>query len=217
MLLTKPRENWKIAVFLSHYARPDYTEKCIHALNSSQEYPNVDFYVVEDNNPNTGLRNRILDFFDSIKGKDYDVIAKIDNDCLVPKDWLNDILDVFERSDADILSPNVMPSNAAFTYGREDKESKGYRPASIVGGLWVMKYDLIKDMVFERHELYGLTGATTLLRQIVTEQDPKIGWVPDVVVEDMGHWSGMHPNHIKSKEHFDYSKEVGRSVAWSVR
>lgn len=213
----KPRKDWKIAVFLSHYQRPEYTEKCIQAMNEAQEYPNVDFYIVEDDNPNTGLRNRILDFFDSIRDKDYDIIAKMDNDCLVPKNWLNDILDVFEKSDADILSPNVFPSNAAFNYGREDKEGKGYRPAEIVGGLWAMRYSLVKDMYFERHELNGLTGAVPLLNQIVTEKEPKVGWIADVVVEDIGHWSGTHPLHVKSREHYDYSKEVGRSVAWSVR
>lgn len=213
----KPRKDWKIAVFMSHYQRNDYTAKCIQALNEAQDYPNVDFYIVEDNNPNTGLRNRIIDFFESIKDKDYDIIAKMDNDCLVPKNWLNDILDVFEKSDADILSPNVFPSNAAFNYGRDDKEGKGYRPAEIVGGLWCMKYSLVKDMYFERHELNGLTGAVPLLAQIVTEKEPKIGWIPNVVVEDVGHWSGTHELHVKSREHYDYSKEVGRSVAWSVR
>lgn len=210
-------QNYKIAVFLSHYKRPEYTKKCIDAINEAQEYPNVDFYVVEDDNPNTGLRNRIIDFFDSIKNMEYDFIAKMDNDCLVPKNWINDMLAVFEKSDADILSPNVMPSNAAFTYGKADNQQKGYRPSEIVGGLWFMKYSIIKDIYFERHELNGLTGAVPLLRQIVTEKEPKIGWVPEVVVQDIGHWSGIHPEHIKSKEHEIYSKEVGRAVAWSAK
>ena len=202
---------------MSWYKRPEYLQQCIKYINESQEHTNVDFYIVEDNNPNTGLRNRIIDFFDSIKDKNYDVIMKMDSDCLVPKNYVDDMVRVLTTTDADILSPNVMPSNAAFTYGREDKEKKGYRPAQIVGGLWVMRYSLIKDMHFERHELNGLTGAVPLLRQIVTEKEPKIGWVPDVIVEDIGHWSGMHKDHIKSKEHFEYSKEVGRSVAWSAR
>lgn len=210
-------DNPKIAVFMSYYQRPEYTNQCIKALNEAQEYKNVDFYIVEDDNPNTGLRNRIIDFFDSIKGKDYDFVAKMDNDCLVPKNWLNDMLAVFEKSNADILSPNVKPSDAAYTYGKADKEGKGYRPSEIVGGLWMMKYSLIKDMYFERHELNGLIGAVPLLRQIVTEKEPNIGWVTEVVVEDMGHWSGMSSFHVKSEEHFRYSKEVGRAVAWSAK
>lgn len=201
---------------MSHYLRPEYTERCIKAINESQEYNNVDFYIVEDTNPTTGLRNRIMDFFDSIKDKNYDFIAKMDNDCLVPKNWLNNMLAVFAKTDADILSPNVMPSNAAFTYGKADTKGKGYRPSEIVGGLWFMKYSIIKDIYFERHELKGLMGAVPLLRQIVTEKEPNIGWVPEVIVQDVGHWSGIHEEHIRSKEHFEYSKEVGRSVAWSI-
>lgn len=206
-----------VAIFMSHYQRPEYTKHCIDALNQAQEYPHADFYIVEDINPNTGLRNRIIDFFDSIKGRQYDFIAKMDNDCLVPKNWMNDMLAVFARSDADILSPNVMPSNAAFTYGKADTEHKGYRPSEIVGGLWFMKYSLIKDMYFERHELNGLTGAVPLLRQIVTEKEPKIGWVAEVVVQDMGHWSGQHKLCIKTKDYERYSKEVGRAIAWTAK
>lgn len=207
----------KVAVFMSYYKRPEYTDQCIKALNEAQEYNNVDFYIVEDDNPNTGLRNRVLDFFESIKDKNYDFIAKMDNDCLVPKNWLNDMLKVFENSDADILSPNVMPSDAAFNYGRADKDGKGYRPSEIVGGLWFMKYSLVKDMYFERHELHGLMGAVPLLRQIVTEKEPNIGWVTNVIVQDMGHWSGQHDLCIKTKDHEIYSKEVGRAIAWSAK
>lgn len=207
----------KIALFMSHYKRPEYTELAIEALKNAQEYPNTDIFIVEDDNPNLGLRERILDFFDTVKAGDYDIIAKMDNDCIVPKNWLNNIVKVMENSDADILSPNVVPSNAAFTYGRDDIDKKGYRPADIVGGLWVMKASLIKDMYFERHPTTGLTGAISVLKQICVEKEPKIGWVADVVVEDVGHWSGKHKLHIKSKEHELYSKEAGRQIGWSAK
>lgn len=205
----------KVAFFMSWYKRPEYLEKCIKSINESQEYQDVDFYIVEDDNPNTGLRNRIIDFFESIKGKGYDIIMKMDSDCTVPKNYVNDMVKGLMTTDADILSPNVFPSNAAFNHGKEDKEKKGYRPSEIVGGLWVMRYSLIEDMYFERHELNGLTGAIPLLRQIITEKEPKVGWMANVVVQDIGHWSGMHPEHLKSKDHEIYSKEVGRAVAWS--
>lgn len=204
----------KVAVFLSSYKRYEYTEKAIKYLQEAQEYPNTDFYIIEDDNPNTGLRNRIIDFFESIQDKGYDIIAKMDNDCVVPKNWLNDILKVFQETDVDILSPNVFPSNAAYTYGKKI-EGLPYMPAEIVGGLWVMKYSLIEDIYFERHETNGLVGAIPILRQIVDQKEPKIGWVPNVIVQDIGHWGGEHPEHIKSKEHEDYSMEVGRSIAWT--
>lgn len=206
----------KVAFFMSWYKRPEYTERCIQAINESQEYNNVDFYIVEDANPNTGLRNRIIDFFDSIRDKNYDILIKMDNDCIVPKNYVNDIVKAFNTTDADILSPNVMPSNAAFTYGKADNQNKGYRPSEIVGGLWAMKAKLIDGLYFERHELNGLIGAVPLLRQIITEKEPNIGWLTDVIVQDVGHWSGQHAEHLRTKEHFEYSKEVGRAVAWSV-
>lgn len=215
MQFQKPIAELKIAVFLSHYQRPEYTQKCLDALYSAQDYGSTEIIVVDDDSPNIGLRERIIDFFDYVKTKDFDVIAKMDNDCLVPKNWLNKMVDILYNSDADILSPNVEPSNAAYTYGREDL-SKPYRPAEIVGGLWVMKADLIKDMYFERVGTEGLTGAISILKQIVTEKEPKVGWVTDVIVEDMGHWGGKHPLHIKSKEHEQYSKSVGRQIAWKA-
>ncbi len=189
---------------------------CLDALYAAQEYPNTEIIVVEDENPNKGLRERIIDFFDYVKAGDFDIIAKMDNDCLVPNNWLNKMVERLYNTDADILSPNVEPSNAAFTYGREDTAGKGYRPAEIVGGLWVMKAELIKDMYFERVGTEGLTGAISIIKQIYTEKDPNVGWIPDVIVEDMGHWSGKHGLHIKSKEHETYSKEVGRQIAWRV-
>lgn len=200
---------------MSTYKRNEYLELCVKSIQESQEYHNVDFYMVEDDNPNTGLRNRIIDFFEEIKDKDYDILMKMDSDCIVPKNYVDNMVIALSHSDADILSPNVMPSNAAFTYGREDVDKKGYRPAEIVGGLWVMKASLIKDMYFERHPTQGLTGAISILKQIVTEKEPKIGWIPDIIVEDIGHWSGKHQLHIKSKDHELYSKEVGRQIAWS--
>lgn len=208
--------NPKIAILVPCYKREEYTKMCLDALYTAQAYENVDIQVVDDENPNLGLRDRIIDFFDYVKSGHYDIIGKMDNDCLVPKNWLNDMVRVLSTTDADILSPNVVPSNAAFSYGREDTEGKGYRPAEIVGGLWLMKASLIKDMYFERVGTDGLTGAISILKQIVTEKEPKVGWVSDVTVEDMGHWSGRHALHIKSKEHELYSKSVGRQIAWSA-
>ena len=80
-----------------------------------------------------------------------------------------------------------------------------------------MKADLVDDMNFEEHDtLGGLTGAIPVLRQIVNEKDPVMGWMPDVVYQDVGHWSGEHPNCIKTKEHEQYYREVGREITWQA-
>lgn len=206
----------KVAFFMAHYGRPEYFDMTMRSIKDSQEYDNVDFYIVEDDNPNVGLRERIIDFFDAVKDKDYDILMKMDADCLVPKNYVNNICHKLFTTDVDIISPNVVPSNAAFIYGADDIEGKGYRPGKIIGGLWNFSPSLIKDMYFERVGTEGLTGAISILKQIATEKEPKIGWIPEIEVEDIGYWKGTHPYHIKSKEHELYSKKVGRQIAWSA-
>lgn len=206
----------KIAFFLSHFKRPEYLEYALKSLEQYTEKDNIHFYIVEDDNPNTGLRNRIIDFFEAIKDKDYDILIKGDADCIFPPNYIHDMARKLIETGADILSPNVTPSNAAFTQGTDDVNKKGYRPTEVIGGLWCMKASLIKDMFFERVGTIGLTGAVTILKQIAIEKDPVMGWLTDITVDDVGHWAGKHPLHIKTKDHEFYSKTVGRQIGWTV-
>lgn len=187
------------------YRRPEYTKKAVAALKQPG-------YFLYRHNGEQGLRKAILDFFNITKN--YDIIAKIDNDCVVPKGWMDTIIGVFEESDADILSPNVVPSNAAYKYGEETEDELGYRRSRIVGGLWCMKREMLDGIVFDDYDVSGIKGAFNILKQIVLTNNPKIGWTTKVTVQDIGHWSGGHPDHIKSEEHKEYSREVGRQVAW---
>lgn len=196
----------KIAILVPVYGRPEYTELCKEALESDKR----DNYDIFYHNGEEGLRNAIIDFFEEVRGK-YDILAKMDNDCIVPGGWLENIIDVFEKSDADILSPNVSPSNAAYKHGVNGKH---YMPTDVIGGLWVMKAEMIDDIDFKRYNVGKIKGAISLLFQIKTIKEPKMGWVPNVIVEDLGHWSGNHPRCIKSKQHRDYYNEVGRRIVW---
>lgn len=192
------------------YKRPEYTKRAKETIFSNTS---VEFELFEHPGDN-GLRNAVIDFYEYVQKKDYDIIGKIDNDCIVPKNWLEDLLYIFEFSDVEILSPDVFPSHAAHIYGKKVRDCI-YMPSAIVGGLWFMKTTLIKDMEFERYDLRGLTGAIPLLKQIIYEKKPIIGWAPQIIVQDLGHWSGEHPECIKTKDHEDYYKEVGREVSWS--
>lgn len=228
----------KIAIVLPCYRRPEYTKKCIESLEKVTIPCDVTFYLFDDGSndetadilngaklkkcvyvdkDNHGLRSTIVDFIEIARRTGTDFIGKMDNDCLVPSDWITKILDVFDKTDVDILSPNVLPSNAAFVYGKDDAAGLGYRPGEIVGGLWFMRMSIIESLEFEQIDIRGLTGAISILKQIVTEAEPKVGWLPDLVVEDVGHWTGKHQDHIKSMEHEIYSKAVGRQIAWSAR
>lgn len=241
MSLQKPLKDLRVAILVPCYKRPEYTEKCIRALEIMDRPCHTNFILWDDGSKDTtekilrsaylgekgslvsvspeniGLRAVISSFlFDPCILGDYDIIAKIDNDCIVPADYLRSMLSKFQTTHADILSPNVVPSNAAYKYGSADLDRLGYRPSKIVGGLWMMKRSMIEGIEFDRHDVVGIKGAFNILYQITIEKEPKIGWVTEVTVEDIGHWSGLHPEHIKNKEHLAYYNEIGREVAWGL-
>lgn len=223
----------KVAVLVPCFKRPEYTKMCIDALQNAQSYEGVDFYLVDDGskdgtedilrdsflgevivNPEcTGLRNVIIDFFERVRGKGYSYLLKMDNDCVVPKNWVSNLIEALKLSGMDIVSPNVAPSNAAFVHGRDGDI---VRPSEIVGGLWCMRANLIDDIDFEKFGPNGISGAFNVLKQIILEKEAKVAWVPTVTVGDIGHWSGQHPAHIKSEDHQAYSALVGRPISWAV-
>jgi glycosyltransferase involved in cell wall biosynthesis len=225
---------FKVEILCPCFKRPEYTYQCIKALEEAQTYDNTLFHLWDDcscdgtdrilqasslnkrvvvNEENRGLRNILINFLEMV-GKDTEFITVVGNDCLMPKNWMNDMLAVFSKSDADILSPDVNPSHAALKLGRPD-EGQGYMPSDYVGGLWFMKRSMIDGMEFTRYpNLKGINGAFEILKQIIIDKEPKIGWVPSVVVEDIGHWSGTHPLCIKTQEHKDYYAQVNRRTSW---
>jgi glycosyltransferase involved in cell wall biosynthesis len=229
-----------VAVLVPCYKRPEYTKLCLEAIKLAQDYGSrVYFYIVDDGSndgtreiieqsgisahfvfqENKGLRKVIIDFISWVKDLDkefgIDYISKVDSDCIVSKNWMNDLLSILETSNADIISPNVTPSNAAFKHGDLSRKEGDFIPSEIVGGVWTMKKNMIDGIYFEQVDVSGITGAFHILNQIVIEKDPKIGWTDKVTFEDIGHWSGHHPLHIKSIEHAVYSAEVGRPIAWN--
>ena len=203
----KQNQNLKIACLFPRYGREEYTIKSKKALYQGG-------YKVFEHNGEQGLRQAIIDFFDTVRGK-YDIIAKIDNDCIVPQGWMDTITEIFQTTDVDIISPNVVPSNAAFKYGEDTEDELGYRRGKIVGGLWCMKMRMIEDLEFDHYDVYGIKGAFNILKQIVLDKQPKIGWTTKVTVQDIGHWTGHHPDHIKSVKHAQYSADIGRGIAWT--
>lgn len=224
----------RVAVLVPCHKRPEYTKMCIDALERSRGTANADFYLVDDgsldgtdtilnmamltstvivNEQPQGLRNVIIDFFELVRGKGYEYYAKMDNDCVVPVNWLETLIEDLEANGLDIISPNVMPSNAAYTYG---KDGDRVRPSEIVGGLWCMKASLVDGIDFERFRPNGIAGAFNILKQIIYEKEAKVGWDTAVTVQDVGHWSGAHPLHIKSEDHQVYSANIGRPISWTA-
>jgi hypothetical protein len=171
--------------------------------------------VVINNGGNIGLRNCIIQFFNWAKDKDFDFISKVDNDCLVPAFWLDDLVRILVDANADIISPNVSETNAAYKYGNLKKRVNGFIPSKFVGGIWTMKTDVIRGMSFEEIGVGGIRGAFNIINQITVDKDPRVGWTDKVTFEDVGYWAGTHPLHLKTMSHAVYSAEIGRPISWS--
>lgn len=222
-------------VFLSAYKRPEYTKMCLERLAQAGPYVNTQFYLVDDGSQDgtyefmqkfplpsivikheepIGLRNTILEFFGHVKDVKPDYISKVDNDCLVPNDWLDKLIEVMEEASAEIVSPNVSETNAAYKYGKMKHKRGAFIPSDIVGGVWTMKASVLDDIIFEKTGTSGIRGAFNIINQICVAKDPVIGWTDAVTFEDIGHLGGTHPLHIKSEEHRVYSAEVGRPIQW---
>jgi len=233
--LLKPKADLKVAILVPCYKRAEYTELCIKYLENSQEYKDTTFYLVDDGSgdektkmiltdtklnselviheKNRGLRSTLIEFIEWAREGKFDMIGVIGNDCLVPDNWLDSLLTILDECDMDILSPNVFPSNPAFKMGVEALDPR-YRPSRIVGGLWFMPVSLTDGIRFDKHDVRGITGAFNILQQILIEKTPAVAWAAEVVVQDLGHWSGRHPWNIKNDEHKKYYEEVGRGTAW---
>lgn len=223
----------KAAILVPCYKRPEYTEKCIRALEGAQAYADCRFFLVDDGSndgtseilkgaalpkeviihpENIGLRHALISFIKVTS--EFEYITVVGNDCLMPENWLSDLISILVRTDLDIVSPNVIPSNAAHKWGSPDIKGLGYRPAKTVGGLWTMRHSLTDGIYMENIPCRGIIGAFQILRQIIMEKDPKVGWVTEVEVQDIGHWTGLHPLCIKTDEHRRYYNEVGRRIVW---
>lgn len=222
-------------VFLSCYKRPEYTAICLERLAQAGPYVNTQFYLVDDGSQDGtyefmkkfplpsivvkheeswGLRNTIIEFFEHVREVCPDYISKIDNDCLVPQGWLDDLIDVMDEAGADIISPNVSETNAAYKYGKMKYKRGAFIPSEIVGGVWTMRPEILSGLIFEKTGTSGIRGAFNIINQICAAKDPVIGWTDTVTFEDVGHLGGTHPLHIKSDEHRIYSAEVGRAIQW---
>ena len=229
-------DNLSVYIYIPTYKRPEYLKACLEHMEKAQEYSSgVKFFIINDGSPddgtkeilegcklnkviinheeNQGLRNTTIDFLDIAVKERPDFICKVDNDFMVPKNWLNNLFEVFNTTDVDVLSPDYAPSHPAYTVATGDIENKGYRPSPTVG-MWLMRTSILDDMVFDRTSLSGIRGSIYIMYQIVAEKEPNIGFTTKVVGNNYGHWSGNHKKTIKTKEYKDYYKEVGRAVSW---
>lgn len=123
-------KNMKVAIYTLTYDRLDYTKQMFESLSKNAGYE-YDHYVVDNgskdgteewltenqkkynikkvifNKENRGISEASNQALDEI-GEDYDLIIKIDNDCLIESEnIIKEIVEVYRRSKQLVLSPNV--------------------------------------------------------------------------------------------------------------
>jgi len=226
-----------IQVFLACYKREKYTECVLKNLHENTSYKNVNFYLVDDGSndgtdellrqfkekrPNTivkiydkneGLRVRLLEFFENATA---DYLAKIDNDCLFSKEWLEKLLEIKKKSGIDLLAPDEIQANAAKRLGIYDSETNCYvlkSRSKAVGGLWVFKRDLLKNVKFQQCKSYGITKAWNILLELKHQTGCSMAWTTEVSFEHLGHRTNFHELSIKTDKYYaGYMKSIGRSL-----
>jgi len=179
----------------------EYLEKAIYPFLGT--YPNFEVQCV--NQAHKGLRAAVLLGLRACTGK---YIQKNDNDCLLPEGWFGFATKILDKIDA--ISPAVSQSNAKNLL--LEKDFRPYRPANFLGGVWLARASkLAHARSLKRITEKGIEGGNIL------SECPAIktyGWSTQFVAQDVGYRVGTHPGHIKSEEHRQYSREVGRKVTW---
>lgn len=124
--------NPKVAIFSITYDRLEYTKKMYESMRDSTKYP-FDWFVWDNSEPedtrdwlwektikegsksvkfvgadnkNIGLTKASNNLIDQIKKSDYQIIGKVDNDCLfLTKGWLEAIVDMWKRNRMLYMAP----------------------------------------------------------------------------------------------------------------
>lgn len=110
----------KVAIFTIHYNRPRYSVQTYEEMKTTSGYP-FDWYAYNNggtkkfgdgvwlgDGTNVGITNASNACIDAILPLDYDIIIKIDNDVeFDTRDWLADIVDLWQRNRMLYISPYV--------------------------------------------------------------------------------------------------------------
>jgi len=225
-----------IQVFLPCYKRIKYTEYTLDNMDKNTYYENVQFYLLDDGSndgtdellrqfkekrPNTivkiyekneGLRFRLLEFFEKATA---DYLVKIDNDCLFTLGWLEKLLKIKKESGIDLLAPDEIQADAAKRYGIFDEKTNCYMvsKSKAVGGLWICKRDLLKNVKFQQCNSSGIRQAWNILLELRHQTACSMAWTTKVKFEHLGHRTNFHELSIKTNDyHAGYMQSIGRSL-----
>lgn len=127
-----------------------------------------------------------------LAGKPSDVFAKVDNDVMLPSNWLTECLNVMEaHKELDLLGIE------AFFPVEVGRAARGYAPAKHIGGIGLMRRRCFKTLP-KPNGRFGFTGWQTGNKQVTK------GWINpalSVFLMDRLHfepWASLSRKYVKN-------------------
>lgn len=223
----KPYQLPRVAIFSITYNRLDYTKKCFKSLSDTAQYP-YDHFIVDNgstdgtkewlnlqgfhevihNKDNKGISissNQALDMI----GEDYDIIMKIDNDCLfITEGWLKTMVDIWETNHMLAMSCYIQglkdnPGGAPrLVYGTIQDQIIGM--TRHLGGIChFVSSNAYKDFRWdEESPLHGVQDLE--LSHHLLANGYQMGYLENYFAE---HYEGTEGQHKRYPEYFEKRKE----------
>ena len=164
---------------------------------------------IQYNNKNFGISKASNQALEMI-GKDYDLILKVDNDCLfLSNNWLKDIVDLYERQKRIIVAPRVeglrdnpggVPREGYFYIGNHFLGS-----APHLGGICIVApKEVYKDFRWEEDDfLHG--EQDYIFSQYALSQGHMLTYLENHIVE---HMEGTSVQEKRYPEYFEQRKKL---------
>ncbi|HEX3073613.1 MAG TPA: glycosyltransferase [Ignavibacteriales bacterium] len=149
-----------VSIVVATYDRPADLQQCLTALKKSAQNYDAEIIVV-DNNPSSGVAPKALEEFKDVKllneirkGSSYarnkgflhakgEIIVSLDEDIVVPENWLKNLLEPFNDSAVTAVTGNVLPYTLESKAENMFEQYGGFGKGPVkceVGAEWFAKY-----------------------------------------------------------------------------
>ena len=160
LLTTGPADQVSVSVVIATLDRPELLRRCLQSLDRQETSREVEIVVV-DNRPQSGLTAPVVAEFpearyltQEIRGLSYarntgvvaangDILITIDDDVVVPDDWLEKLIRPFATADVAAVTGNILPfrldSEAAVLFERYGGLGRG-EDALVANRKWMSSF-----------------------------------------------------------------------------
>jgi len=217
----------RVAIFSLVYDRPEYTKKCFESLYKTAGYPFKHYIVAQtpkdaklikklypkahliENKENVGISKGSNQALDAI-GKDFDIIMKVDPDCLfITPDWLKTMVRIFKSNHKIALSCYIQglkenPGGAPREfYGYLFKEHVQVGFSRHLGGIChFVSAKAYQDFRWDEHSF--LHGQQDLeLSMYLNSRGYAMAYLENCFAE---HYEGTEGQHARYPEYFEKRK-----------